>query len=142
MRAPEEAVATERIIEGTWKCTSCGAEKILARHAKCPTCMNPREGADKESDFDFGKRSASGGLEGAAVTDEKALQRAAAGADWYCGFCKTANAGTRDKCLQCGAAQGAKEGGGVVQALPSTDGKPAPVQLRPGVTLVNPGRKP
>lgn len=137
MRAPEveHLAQTERIIEGTWSCTSCGAQKVLARHAKCPTCNNPREGADKESDFDFGKQTASGALEGSAVSDEKALQRAAAGVDWYCGFCKTANAGTREKCVQCSADRNAKEGEGkmgtMAPAAPNAR-PPAPAASKAG----------
>jgi len=95
-------MASRRIIEGTWKCGSCGTEGILARYKSCPTCGNPRE-SDAESKFDFGSASASGGLERATVTDAGALQLAAAGADWFCGYCGASNRGDHPACRTCGA---------------------------------------
>lgn len=108
----------KRIIEGTWNCSSCGTERILARHLKCPNCNNPREQTGGESNFDFGAQTASGGLAGASVTDEKVLERAKSGPDWYCGFCQTSNAANFASCKNCGAERKDKGGQGEVKELP------------------------
>lgn len=104
-----------RIIEGTWDCTSCDTKGILARHKKCPSCNNPRELTGKESEFDFGGTDAQTGKslrEG--VTDEKALDMASAGADWFCAYCGASNRGDTPICKNCkaertGDAQALKE---------------------------------
>ncbi|MDY7232108.1 hypothetical protein [Hyalangium rubrum] len=93
-----------RIIEGTWNCTSCDTKGILARHKKCPTCNNPRELTGKESEFDFGGTDAATGKslrEG--VNDEKALEMANAGADWFCAYCGASNRGDQTACKHCSA---------------------------------------
>ncbi|MCP3104654.1 hypothetical protein LZ198_37900 [Myxococcus sp. K15C18031901] len=93
-----------RIIEGTWNCTSCDARGILARHKRCPTCNNPRELTGQESEFDFGDVDAESGKslrEG--VTDEKVLEIAAAGEDWFCAYCGAATRGDSPRCKHCGA---------------------------------------
>jgi hypothetical protein len=89
-----------RIIEGTWKCTSCDAAGIPGSQKVCPTCGNPRE--DEEAKFDFGKKDASGKSDAATVQDADKLALAAAGADWYCANCGTANTGTAVACKSCG----------------------------------------
>jgi hypothetical protein len=96
-----------RIIEGTWNCTSCDTKGILARHKKCPHCGNPRELTGKESEFDFGNTDAKTGKslrEG--VTDEKALDMANAGADWFCAYCGASNRGDQEICKNCRAERG------------------------------------
>ncbi|WP_224247112.1 hypothetical protein [Hyalangium gracile] len=93
-----------RIIEGTWDCTSCDTKGILARHKKCPQCGNPRELTGEESEFDFGETDAATGKslrEG--VTDEKALELAKAGADWFCAYCGASNRGDQKICKNCRA---------------------------------------
>jgi hypothetical protein len=93
-----------RIIEGTWNCSSCGTKGIPARHKKCPHCNNPRELTGKESEFDFGGTDAATGKslrEG--VTDEKALELANAGADWFCAYCGASNRGDQPICKNCRA---------------------------------------
>ncbi|MBJ6759674.1 hypothetical protein JGU66_02790 [Myxococcaceae bacterium JPH2] len=113
-----------RIIEGTWNCTSCDAKKILARHKRCPSCKNPRELTGKESEFDFGDVDhASGKFLREGVTDEKALDLAGAGADWFCSFCEASNRGDGKQCSHCGAERDsdAKE----AQADPDEDEKPS-----------------
>jgi hypothetical protein len=93
-----------RIIEGTWDCTSCDTKGILARHKRCPTCNNPRELTGQESEFDFGDVDAKSGRslrEG--VTDEKALDVAGAGEDWFCAYCGAANRGDTPRCKHCSA---------------------------------------
>ncbi|HEX8702781.1 MAG TPA: hypothetical protein VF815_28360 [Myxococcaceae bacterium] len=93
-----------RIIEGTWNCTSCDTQGIPARHKKCPHCNNPRELTGKESEFDFGDTDAETGKslrEG--VTDEKAVDMANAGADWFCAFCGASNRGDTPICKNCKA---------------------------------------
>lgn len=111
-----------RIIEGTWACTSCGTQGILARHKKCTVCNNPRELTGKESEFDFGGVDATTGKslrEG--VTDEKALELAAAGADWFCAFCGASNRGDMPKCKHCSAERTSDAG-----QLPPEPAVPAP----------------
>ncbi|MFY1826345.1 hypothetical protein ACN47A_10570 [Myxococcus fulvus] len=93
-----------RIIEGTWNCTSCDAKGILARHKRCPTCNNPRELSGDESDFDFGDvHDKSGKSLREGVTDEKAVELANAGEDWFCAFCGAANRGDLPRCKHCNA---------------------------------------
>lgn len=93
-----------RIIEGTWNCTSCDAKGILARHKKCPHCNNPRELTGKESEFDFGGTDAATGKSlRESVTDEKALELAQAGADWFCAYCGASNRGDQKICKNCKA---------------------------------------
>ena len=93
-----------RIIEGTWTCTSCGTQGILGRHKKCTVCNNPRELTGQESEFEFGEVDPTTGKslrEG--VTDEKALDMAAAGEDWFCAFCNASNRGDAPRCKHCSA---------------------------------------
>ncbi|HYH96485.1 hypothetical protein [Hyalangium sp.] len=93
-----------RIIEGTWNCTSCDTKDIPARHKKCPTCNNPRELTGKESEFEFGGTDAATGKAlRDGVTDEKALDMASAGADWFCAYCGASNRGDQPICKNCKA---------------------------------------
>jgi hypothetical protein len=93
-----------RIIEGTWNCSSCGTKGILARHKKCPHCNNPRELTGNESEFDFaGTDAVTGKSLGEGVTDEKALELANAGADWFCAYCGASNRGDLEICKNCRA---------------------------------------
>lgn len=122
-----------RIIEGTWNCTSCGARDIPARHKRCPSCNNPRELTGKESEFDFGEVDATTGKsvrEG--VTDEKALEQAAAGADWFCAFCGAANQGNLPKCRHCGAERGSDAKEAPLADLSPPAPPPAPAKRRFG----------
>lgn len=89
-----------RIIEGTWKCSSCDTADIPGSSKVCPVCANPRE--DDEAKFDFGKRDASGKSDKESVADAAALELANAGADWYCASCCGANRGDAEKCKICG----------------------------------------
>ncbi len=93
-------MSRSRIIEGTWNCTSCDQKDIPGREKVCPSCGNPRE--DEEAKFHFGDKSASGGSTKESVTDAEALELAAAGADWYCANCGTANRGDATACKSCG----------------------------------------
>jgi hypothetical protein len=92
-----------RIIEGTWRCTSCGATGILGRHKTCPSCGNPRESKGAESEFDFGPTTASGASSRAEVQDAQVLEVAHAGEDWFCAYCGTANRGDVSVCRSCSA---------------------------------------
>jgi hypothetical protein len=93
-----------RIIEGTWNCTSCDTKGIPARHKKCPHCNNPREVTGKESEFDFGGTDAeTGKSQREGVTDEKALDMANAGPDWFCAYCGASNRGDTRICKNCKA---------------------------------------
>ncbi|HLL55693.1 MAG TPA: hypothetical protein VK447_19185, partial [Myxococcaceae bacterium] len=110
----------ERIIEGTWNCTSCETRDIKARHKSCPSCNNPRE-SGKESDFDFGGTTASGASTLQTVTDDKALDLANAGADWFCHYCGTGNRGDKAQCRNCGAQRDGTE-----KSLPDEEASKAP----------------
>lgn len=93
-----------RIIEGTWNCTSCDTKNIPARHKKCPSCNNPRELTGKESEFQFADEDAATGKSlGESVTDERALEMAHAGADWFCAYCGASNRGDQPICKNCKA---------------------------------------
>ncbi|MBN1204170.1 MAG: hypothetical protein JXB05_04515 [Myxococcaceae bacterium] len=93
-----------RIIEGTWNCSSCGKKGILARYKKCPDCNNPRELTGEESEFDFGGTDAKTGKSlRESVADEKALEMANAGADWFCAYCGASNRGDQPICKNCKA---------------------------------------
>src|SRR5438874_1615676 len=96
-------MADERIIEGTWSCTSCGARDIKARHKSCPGCGNPREQSGSESQFDFGEKTAEGALVRESVSEASALELAAAGADWFCAYCAASNRGDETRCRTCSA---------------------------------------
>jgi hypothetical protein len=96
-----------RIIEGTWTCTSCGSSGIPGRHKTCPSCGNPRDEA-RETQFDFGARSASGASDRATVSDPAALAAAAVGPDWHCAYCQTANRGDATVCRSCSAEREAR----------------------------------
>jgi hypothetical protein len=86
-------MASERIVEGTWKCRECSTEGILGRHKACPSCGAVREAG--EASFDFSAR--------AVATDAEAVSLAQAGKDWYCFYCGGSNRGDGQKCLVCGA---------------------------------------
>lgn len=117
-----------RIIEGTWNCTSCDTKGIPARLKLCPNCNNPREVTGKESEFDFGGVDAKSGKalrEG--VTDDEALELAAAGEDWFCAYCGAANRGDASHCKQCSAERTADAKAAVSRELPSPEAAPQPV---------------
>jgi len=122
----------ERIIEGTWDCTSCDTKGILARYKNCPTCNNPREGG-KESDFSFGGVTESGASLRETVSDEKALELADAGVDWLCHFCGTANRGDKPACRNCGAKRDGSEADAVKDA-PAPPAAPSASSRKPGTS--------
>jgi hypothetical protein len=95
-------MARERIVEGRWACSSCGAQGILGRHKACPGCGNPRE-QGSETSFDFGAPTDTGGTAAETVTDAALLQLASLGADWHCSYCEIANRADAARCVGCGA---------------------------------------
>jgi|SRR6218665_2776548 len=118
-----------RIIEGTWNCSSCDTKGILARHKRCPNCNNPRELTDDESEFDFGDTDAATGKslrEG--VTDEKALELARAGVDWFCAYCGASNRGDQSRCKQCKAERSQDSKALREKELPGPAPRPVPQQ--------------
>ncbi|MCP3145339.1 hypothetical protein [Pyxidicoccus xibeiensis] len=121
-----------RIIEGTWNCTSCDTKGIPARHKLCPNCNNPREVTGKESEFDFGGVDAKSGKslrEG--VTDQAALEVAAAGEDWFCAYCGAANRGDTPRCKQCSAERTPDAKAAPLQAFDAPAPPPAPPPKQP-----------
>ncbi len=81
------------IKEGVWDCPYCGATRIRGPETECNNC-----GASRDDDVKLYLP------EGAAeVTDEQALKRASAGADWRCGFCGSESPAGTEVCTECGA---------------------------------------
>jgi hypothetical protein len=85
----------EEIIELRWRCGDCGADDILGRHKRCPTCGSPREKGEMKME----------GLDSAApaVQEAELLELARAGADWFCRGCDSGNRGDAPACASCGA---------------------------------------
>ncbi len=82
-------------IEMLWRCGACRAEN-KGRHKKCTSC-----GCAKTDDDAFympGDTSPA-----AAVTDPALLEKALAGPDWVCAFCRSAQGKLDGKCRNCGA---------------------------------------
>jgi hypothetical protein len=119
-------MARERIVEGRWACSSCGARGILGRHKACPGCGNPRE-QGSETSFDFGAPTESGGTGAETVTDAGLVQLASLGADWHCGYCEGANRADWPRCGGCGAER--------AEAQPRLDEAPAPPPPLPVAAL-------
>lgn len=92
---------TRRIIEGTWKCSSCDTTGVRGRLKRCPFCGSPREAVEK---FDFGEADAETGKRKAeTVDDAELLKLATVGHDWFCANCDTANKADVGACGGCGA---------------------------------------
>ncbi|MHB8879342.1 MAG: hypothetical protein ACYC8T_37075 [Myxococcaceae bacterium] len=125
-----------RIIEGTWNCTSCDTKGVLGRHKVCPTCGNPRE-TGKEAKFDFGGTTATGASTAASTTDQKALDAAKAGADWYCAYCGAGNRGDLPNCKNCRAERVKTTAAPAKPAAPPAAPAPAaPAKKRTGLWIV------
>lgn len=107
-----------RIVEGTWQCASCGTQGVLGRHKTCPSCGNPRD-SRSEMQFAFGTPTASGGTDAETVADPALLAQAAAGADWPCPFCGSANPGTTQACRNCNGPRPQPTVRGAVAAPPA-----------------------
>lgn len=115
----------ERIIEGTWNCTSCDARDIPARHARCPTCNSVREGGT-ESSFDFGATDAvTGRTLREGVTDAAQQAAAGKGPDWFCEYCDASNRADVVRCRTCNAARSpASRTAAVTQSWPAVPSPP------------------
>lgn len=79
------------VVENSWTCRSCG-QVNPGRELRCSQCGKLREGEA----FDTTKATTS-----EAVTDERLLQLAAAGAHWTCAYCRFQNRGDATKCANC-----------------------------------------
>ena len=112
-----------RIVEGTWRCSSCGTAGILGRHKSCPACGNPRD-SKAEMQFAFGAATPTGGSTAETVSDPALLAHAAAGADWSCVFCGSGNAGDAPVCRNCSAARPGAEPAPPVEPQPPAAVKP------------------
>lgn len=78
------------VYEGKWRCRSCG---VLNRGASLQClCGNPR-GKDEEVVLE---------PDAPAVTDPATLAAAAAGPNWFCGYCGAENLHAVTACKQCG----------------------------------------
>lgn len=120
-----------RIIEGRWRCTSCGSADILGRHKACPSCGSPRE--RDEMKMDFGAQDPrTGAAHAPTVTDSVAVAAALAGADWSCAGCGAGNRGDTDRCKACSSPRSEPgEGAPTTRAstTPPSGGKRWPVAL-------------
>jgi hypothetical protein len=104
---------TERQIELTWRCSSCGATN-LGRHGECQTCRNPKDGSET---WDLPADTTAV----PSVTDPALLELATGGPDWRCAFCGSDQRQADGSCRQCGA--------GKASAEPSVSTKP-PIVIR------------
>jgi hypothetical protein len=104
---------TERQIELTWRCSSCGATN-LGRHGECQTCRNPKDGSET---WDLPADTTAV----PSVTDPALLELATGGPDWRCAFCGSDQRQADGSCRQCGA--------GKASAEPSASTKP-PIVIR------------
>src|SRR5262245_29907288 len=105
---------SERQIEMTWRCTSCGAQN-LGRHSVCQGCGNPK---DESEAYEMPADPSAA----ASVVDPALLRMARAGANWRCRYCGSDQRAFDGTCAQCGASQG--EGR-------STAARPEPIVARP-----------
>lgn len=93
-----------RTVELKWRCADCGAEDILGRHKRCPSCGSPREKGEMKMDgLDADDYDASGRNRAATVTDPELLKLAEVGFDWFCTHCESGNRGNGAKCSSCGS---------------------------------------
>ena len=81
------------IREGAWDCTTCGRTRNRGPEKYCAGCGHPR-GTEIEIYLPEDAEE---------VTDEAALERALAGADWCCDHCGGDNRADADFCTGCGA---------------------------------------
>lgn len=88
---------TDYQVEMLWKCSSCG-HRNLGRYGACQSCSNPKDGSEEWTMPDDTSAAA-------AVTDEKLLALATAGANWRCTFCGSDQRAADGRCQQCGAQQ-------------------------------------
>jgi hypothetical protein len=109
---------SERQIELTWRCTSCG-QRNLGRHLVCQSCGNPKD--DSEA-YEMPPDPS----QVASVTDPRLLRQATAGANWRCAFCGSDSRAFDGSCAQCGATQ--REGAAVARRV-----SPEIAQARAGV---------
>lgn len=103
-------MAGERIIEMTWRCTSC-EHRNLGRYKVCQNCRNPKDGSEPyEMPADTSKA--------VTVTEESLLRMAKAGPDWRCAYCGSDQRRSDMGCANCGAS--------AVEGAEATDGPPPP----------------
>jgi hypothetical protein len=115
----------ERIIEMTWRCSTCKRQN-LGRYKSCQTCGNPKDGSEE---FEMPSDTA----HAPTVTDANLLRLAKAGPDWRCRFCGSDQRRLDGNCANCGAAY---DGGPIRMATPALPRKSAwPVLLTALLTL-------
>lgn len=94
-RARRRLAPGERIIEMTWRCTSC-KHVNLGRHLVCQGCGNPMDGSEQyEMPADTSKA--------ASVTRADLLVMALAGPNWRCAYCGGDQREADGRCRNCGA---------------------------------------
>jgi hypothetical protein len=84
--------------EGKWRCLRC-ATVNLGRNVNCLTC-----GVKRSEDVEFFLDD-----DVSAVTDDKLLQHASAGADWICQYCSGNNRVFETRCTSCGSTRSAAD---------------------------------
>ncbi len=113
-------MAGERMIEMTWRCTSCD-HRNLGRYKQCQNCRNPKDGSEPyEMPADTTKA--------VTVTEESLLRMASAGPDWRCAYCGSDQRRSDKGCANCGASavDGAEATDGPPPPSPSAAPRPAP----------------
>ncbi|MER2559527.1 MAG: hypothetical protein ABTQ32_02340 [Myxococcaceae bacterium] len=91
---------TERQIEMTWRCSSCGHQN-LGRHTVCQRCSNPMDGSE---DWEMPADTAAA----PSVTDPALLALAKGGPDWRCVHCDSTQRNADGSCRNCGAGKPAR----------------------------------
>lgn len=82
----------DRLVEGLWDCTYCGATQIGGLNKYCPCCGHPQ---DKDIKFYLGEAKK-------YLTEEEA-QKTGTDPDWLCEYCESLNNARFIYCKNCGA---------------------------------------
>lgn len=119
------------IREGVWDCPYCDATGIRGPLNECSNCGAPR---DKDVKIYLPD-------DAAEVTEDQALAKAKAGADWRCAYCGRENPVGQTICQECGAApdgSGGKRETGIVEDKPKPAPRPAarPAKKKGGILWI------
>jgi hypothetical protein len=86
----------ERIIEMTWRCSTCARDN-LGRHKLCQGCGHPKD-ASEAYEMPSNPEAAT------SVTEAALVRMASAGPDWRCAYCGSDQRRLDQSCANCGAA--------------------------------------
>ena len=82
------------IVEGYWKCPSCGTKDIKGHVRECPNCGKPRD-----EDVKFYLKE---------FDESHALKDASTEPDWLCEYCGCYSPSSSQECISCGAPKNGK----------------------------------